>query len=353
MRINTASGSEATTLSIRATDETFEPAIALLGEMLHTPAFDEDEVRRAREETLEAIASIEDDSFGLTQQSFADALYGAEHPYGRPVMGTKASVAPLGRASVARFHERVYRPENMVIAVVGAIDPARAEQLVEKHLLGQTGTGTPRRFQVPPAPEARPRTILLDKKREQATLNLGLPLVAVGDKDYLPIQLAVRHIGNALFFKYVYEEGVAYRMWVYLRQGTGVRPLVLETGIAPKNFVRVKEGLVAAVTSLVEHGLTSEDVARARKDYVNRILLARETNEDRARSLSSNELQGIGFDFEDRLPGLLDGLTAETVNDALKRRIDPAKLALVVVGDRAALEKEGATFPAPVPREPD
>jgi zinc protease len=356
VRINTASGSEATTLSIRATDETFEPAIALLGEMLHTPAFDEDEVRRAREETLEAIASIEDDSFGLTQQSFADTLYGADHPYGRPVLGRKASVSPLSRANLVRFHERVYHPENMVVAVVGAIDPARAEQLIEKHLLGQTsgtGTGTPRRFQVPPPPDARARTILLDRKREQATLDLGLPLVAVGDKDYLPIQLALRHIGNALFFKYVYEEGVAYRMWVYLRQGTGVRPLVLETGIAPKNFVRVKDGLVAAVTSLVEHGLTSEDVAKARKDYVNRILLARETNEDRARSLSSNELQGIGFDFEDRLPGLLEGLTAETVNDALKRRIDPAKLSLVIVGDRAALEKEGASFPAPVPREPD
>jgi len=353
VRIGTASGSEATTLSIRATDETFEEAIALLGEMIRTPTFPEDEVRRAKEETLEAIASIEDDSFGLTQQAFADALYGSQHPYGRPVIGTKETVSALSRAQLQAFHDRNYRPENMVVAVVGAIDRSRAEALIEKHILGETVPGVPRRFSVPPAPAARAQTILLDRKREQATLDLGLPVVAVADKDYLPVQLAVRHLGNELFFKYVYEEGVSYRMWAYLARGTGTRPLVLETGIAPRNFVRVEEGLVAAVTSLAANGLTSEDVTKARRDYVNRLLLARETNEDRARSLSTNELQGVGFDFEDRLPELLEGLTAESVNAALKRRIDPTKLALVVVGDRAALEKEGARFPVAPSREPD
>jgi predicted Zn-dependent peptidase len=74
VRIGTSSGSESTSLSIRATDETFEEAIKLAGEMLYEPAFADDEVKRAREETLEAIASVEDDSFGLTQQRFAEAL---------------------------------------------------------------------------------------------------------------------------------------------------------------------------------------------------------------------------------------------------------------------------------------
>ncbi|MEZ0229331.1 MAG: M16 family metallopeptidase, partial [Planctomycetota bacterium] len=255
VRIGTSSGVESTTLSIRATDETFEQAIALLGEMLHEPAFAEDEVRRAREETLEAIAAVEDDSFSLTQQKFAEALYGAEHPYGRPVLGTKATVAALGVEHVRRFHEKVYRPESMVVAVVGAIERARAEQLVEKHLLRPSAPAAPRRYAVPPTAPARAQTILHDRKREQATLDLGAPVVSVNEPDYLPLQVALRHLGNALFFKYVYEEGVAYRMWTYLRPGTGTRPVVLETGIAVKNFARVRDGLVAAVSSLAANGL--------------------------------------------------------------------------------------------------
>lgn len=357
VRIGTASGGESTTLSIRATDETFEPAIALLGEMLHEPAFADDEVRRAREETLEAIASVEDDSFGLTQQRFAEALYGSEHPYGRPVLGTKATVAALGREHLLRFHEKHYRAENMVVAVVGALERARVEQLVEKHLLRQATPGTPRRFVVPAAAPARAQTLLVDRKREQATLNLGLPLVSVTDPDYLALQVAFRHLGNALFFKYVYEEGVAYRMWTYMRSGTGARPLVLETGIANKNFVRVRDGLVAAVTSLVANGLSQDDLGKAKKDFTNRLLLARETNEDRARSLSGYELQGVSFDWEDRLEERLEKVTVDSVKKALAR-IETDKLALVVVGDRAALEKEGAVFATaeakePAKREPD
>jgi zinc protease len=244
----------------------------------------------------------------------------------------------------------------MVVAVVGSIDRARALALVEKHLLRSPGDPAkptaPRRYSVPAAPVARAQTVLVDKKREQATLNLGAPLVSVTDPDYLPLQVALRHLGNVLFFKYVYEEGVAYRMWTYLRAGIGVRPVVLETGIAAQNCVRVRDGLVGAVRSLVETGLSADDLGKARKDYVNRLLLAREKGEDRARSLSSYELQGVGFDYEDRLPGKLEAVTPESVARALKR-VDPSKLALVVVGDRAALEKEGATFPPPEKKEPD
>jgi zinc protease len=353
VRISTASGSESTTLSIRATDETFEPAIALLGEMIHEPAFAEDEVKSAREETLEAIASIEDDSFALTQQAFADALYGPQHPYGRPLLGTKESVSTLGREAVVRFHARTFRPESMVIAVAGAIDRGRAMALIEKHLIGDAAPAAPKRYVVPAAPPARARTILLDRKREQATLDLGLPVVSIGENDYLPLQVALRHLGTELFFMYVYEQGKAYRMWTYLRPGTGTRPLVLETGVAAPSFPGVKEGLLAAVRSLVENGLTQDDLAKAKKDFLNGILLARETSEDRARSLSAFELQGVGYDWEDRLPRLLDAVTVESVKDALRRRIDPSKLTLVVVGDRAALEAQGASFPQPDRPEPD
>jgi zinc protease len=358
VRFGTSSDREATSLSIRATDETFEAALALLGEALREPVFTDSEVKSAREETLESIASVEDDSFSLTAQTYADALYGAAHPYGRPVAGTKASVTALGPAQLRAFHERVYRPERFVIAVVGAIDRSRAEALVERHLIGARAAASPVapvKLAAPETPPARPGTVFLDRKREQVTLDLGLVTVATGDPDYLPLQVASRHLGNELFFRYVYEQGVAYRMWTFLRSGLGARPLTLETGVQPKVFAGVRDGLVAAVTSLVRSGMTPDEVGRAKRDLENRLLLARETNEDRARSLAGYEILGVGFDWEDRLHARLEAVTAETVSAALARRVDPARLTLVVVGDRAALEAVGVKLESPPParREPD
>jgi zinc protease len=207
-----------------------------------------------------------------------------------------------------------------------------------------------------PAPPARPGTIVLDRKREQATLDLGLVTVAATDPDWLPLQIAARHLGNELFFRYVYEQGVSYRMWTFLRSGRGPRPLVLETGVTPKNFPAVHAGLVAAVTSLVQNGLTPDEVAKAKRDLENRYLLARETYEDRARSLAGYELLGLGHDWEDRLPERLAAIGPAEVKQALARRVDPGKLTLVVVGDKAALDAAGAklgTSPAAPAREPD
>ena len=63
-------------------------------------------------------------------------------------------------------------------------------------------------------------------------------------------------------------------------------------------------------------------------------------------------LGALGLGGFDRLPLRLEAVSMDDVTRALKR-IDPAKLALVVVGDRSALEREGASFPVPEKKEPD
>jgi zinc protease len=351
VRLGTSSDRESTTLSLRATEETFEPALALLGETIREPAFAPEEVKASREEQLEAIRSVEDDSYSLTNERYALALYGPAHPYGRPLLGTKSTVERFERADLARFHERVYRPENFVVAVVGAISRSRALALLEKHVLSaMRAPGEPASLEAPPLPEPHPGVVVLDRKREQATFDLGLVTVAAADPDSIPLQVAARHLGNELFFRYVYEQGIAYRMWTRLGPGLGARPLTLEMGVTPANFEKARRGLEESVRALVEKPLGDDDVARAKQDLLNRFALARETGADRARSLASWEALGVGFDWEDKLPERLKAITAADVNAALKRRVDPARFTLVIVGDRAALEAAGARFPSEIER---
>jgi len=102
----------------------------LLEHLLH-PALPESELLRERALMLQ-------DEYALYQadpiRTARDALYAqvyGEHPYALPPFGVPKSLSALSRAQLLDFHRRYYRPDRMVIVVVGAVSPERVQQVVQ------------------------------------------------------------------------------------------------------------------------------------------------------------------------------------------------------------------------------
>ncbi len=156
----------------------------------------------------------------------------------------------------------------------------------------------------------------------------------------MPLQLAVRYLGTTLFFKYVYEEGMAYRMWTYLRGGRTAQPFTFEMGVSAPNYKRAREGLETALKAFQKEGLTERELGLAKAEYVQRFLLGQQTNLGQAATLTAFVVLGLGHDFGDRLPDLVLKATRDEVMAAAQTHLDPRKLRIAVVGD---LAKAGAS----------
>ncbi|PYM81584.1 MAG: insulinase family protein, partial [Candidatus Rokuibacteriota bacterium] len=102
----------------------------LLAEVLLTPTFPPEEVKRKAAQIQAAIKRSEEDPGTVANRALARLVF-PNHPYGRPVEGTIESVGKLTRDDVARFHGANVRPDTTIITVVGAItvDDARREVL--------------------------------------------------------------------------------------------------------------------------------------------------------------------------------------------------------------------------------
>jgi len=61
-----------------------------------------------------------------------------QHPYGLPLLGNPDTLARLSVDAVCQFHQAHYRPERMVVVVVGAVEPDAVRQVVEKVLTNNT-----------------------------------------------------------------------------------------------------------------------------------------------------------------------------------------------------------------------
>ena len=77
----------------------------------------------------------------VANQVFQRVVYGEDHPYGRPLMGTQESVTGIKRDELAAFHDRYYVPNGATLIAVGDI--------TEKDLMP--------RLEAPSAPGSRQR----------------------------------------------------------------------------------------------------------------------------------------------------------------------------------------------------
>src|SRR2546429_6043279 len=114
----------------------------LLAEVLLTPTFPDDELKRKAAQIQAAIKRSEEDPGTVAGRALAKLVF-PSHPYGVPVEGTVESVGKLTRDDVVRFQRGHARPDTTVVAVVGAItvDHARRQVLAR-----------PRGREDPPAP---------------------------------------------------------------------------------------------------------------------------------------------------------------------------------------------------------
>ncbi|HVY61648.1 MAG TPA: pitrilysin family protein [Planctomycetota bacterium] len=374
VHFSTSLGLDALTATLEAPAERFEAALDLAAGALLAPAFAPDELEKARAEQVAAIEAVEDDSFGLVGREFYRLLYG-DGPYGRPTEGMIEGVRAASRADVESWHAAATRPARLVIAVVGSIDPEAAIAAVERRfcagsrasppgaatcdttgssrtLLTDTGCPAPATPTAAPAPGAAfagnangptaggrakaHRELLLDRAREQVCFRMGHVGVAPSDPDWVPLAIAVRHLASQVFFRYVYENGMAYRAWTYLRGGARAHPFTFEMGVSAPNFRKAREGLTEALRDLVAKGLGPEEVARAKAELVSRHLLAQQTDAEQAGLLAYYEGIGLGWGRLDEMPARIEAATVEDVNRALRAHLRPGDLSIAVVGDLKA-----------------
>ena len=75
----------------------------------------------------------EDAPQDLVHDLIAEAVFG-DHPLGRPVIGTAEVISSIPRDAIARYHDSMYVPANIVVAAAGNIEHDRVVELVERAL---------------------------------------------------------------------------------------------------------------------------------------------------------------------------------------------------------------------------
>ena len=87
-----------------------------------------EEVELEREVILEEVRMVEDDPWDALGRAVAERVFG-EHPYARPVLGTKESLRSLDAEALRSFHSRHYHPGRAVLVCAGGLPSDAMERI--------------------------------------------------------------------------------------------------------------------------------------------------------------------------------------------------------------------------------
>lgn len=307
--MNAFTSKEYTCFWARVIDTDLPMAIDVVSDLITSSVVTAQDVDAERKVVLEEIAMRDDDPSDLVHDLFSDTYYG-DTAIGRPILGTVTSISEMSRATVFNYYKKKYLPQDLVVAVSGNIKHKRVVAMVEEALSRDNflqQSATPAIRPSTPIKNSKQQAVgLLHKKSEQAHMFYGLEGVARADQRRFAMGVLSAALGGGMssrLFQEIREKrGLAYSVYSYAQQFAGSGTLGFYAGCNPAKALEVVAIMRDVLADVVAHGLTHEEIERAKGAVRGSLVLSQEDTGSRMSRIGKNEIvYGQVMDFDDIL----------------------------------------------------
>lgn len=324
---------EHTAFQARVLDRHLPEALDVLADMALTPALREPDLELEREVVLEEIATVEDTPDDLVFDLHAERFWPG-HPYGRPILGTQASVAAMTVDGLRDLHSARYRGANLVVAAAGNVEHDRLLAEVERRLGGlDRGEDSPV-VEAPGVVEAGRRDIQRDTA--QTHLVFAAPAVPHDDPRRYATMLLSQAFGGGMssrLFQRVREElGLAYTVFSFNSHYRAAGVLGVYVGTRPASAEQAADTVWQELALLAGEGLGADEFEQVREQVKGQLMLSLESTGARLGRLAGHALRQEPTPSLDETLARFEALSRDEVNAVAAEFCDPSRQFLLTLG---------------------
>ena len=320
-------------------------ALPVMVDAIMRPTFPEAELDRLRKERLASLIEVEDDPEQLIRFAFSRLLYGTKHLYGTSMLGTAPALHGVTTADLRNYHARHYRPLSLsVLVVAGDVAADAVMPLLTKAFGTGLPGGNPARLASPPPAQLDARHVYLIDKPEaaQSQIRMGWIGVPRSTPDFFAIRVLNTILGGAFTSRlnnnlrevhgYAYGASSSFDM---RRDNPG--PFFAGAGVqTDKTAEALKEFFIELAR--IHEPVPPEEIEKAKNYLALQLPRNFETTRDVAGSLAQLHVYNLPPDYYATYADRVRAVTAADVKRAADQYIQPGKFAVVIVGDRKAIE---------------
>jgi zinc protease len=334
--LSSSSGRDYATLSLKVLKKDLDKGWDLFMDVLTQATFPEEEIKREVEKTLAAIQSAEDQPDVVAEKEFQKTLF-LNSPYGHPVEGTKESIPRITREAIVRFYHTYYHPNYAILTIVGDITADEVKTKLVPSLAKWPVAEIPKvPFKTSFAKE--PKTVKIDRGITQANIIFGHAGVSRDNPDYYTLTVMNYILGGGGFSSRLTEEirnkrGLAYSVGSFF--DTGKYPGSFQIVLQTKNS-SAREAIALSLEGIdrIRKEMVSEKELEGAKKYLIGSFPMRLNTQGKLTSfLTQVEYYGLGLDYPEKYPSLIQAITREEVLRVAKKYLHPKNLILIVVAN--------------------
>ena len=336
--IGSDSGQESASVSLRSLSQrrSLNQAVSLLNQALTEPRFDPQAFLRHQTQAITALQQMETTPAFNASRAFTRLAYPA-HPYGRSAQVSVEGLKNVTLDDIRAFHRQRYGKDNAIVAIVGNVSRRQANALVQAALKGLPAQAAADR-DVPAVEAQAARQHRQPFAGEQAHIILGMPLIKRHDPDYYALVAGNYVLGSGGFDSRLMKvlrdrHGYTYGVHSSLEPASEAGPLSITFSTQKTNTQAALAATQTVIEQFIAEGPTEEELKQAKANIIGSFPLRFDSNAKLLNYLSLMGVYDLPSSYLEDYPKAVEQLTAAQIKAAWQRRVKPADLHTVVVGD--------------------
>ncbi|MFB3906003.1 MAG: M16 family metallopeptidase [Acidobacteriota bacterium] len=319
-----------------------DQALPLVADVALRPTFPSEELERKRLLLLTRLLQARDEPSAVATVLFNRTLYGDNHPYGVSSYLDEGTIRSFTVEDIRRFHSTVFFPNNATLIVVGDVRPETLSPKLESAFGGWKPGPAPATTAAQAKQVPERAVFLVDKSgAPQSELRVGLIGAPRLTDDYFTLVTLNSILGGSFSSRlnsnlrekhgYTYGAGSSFgfRLW----PGPFMVRTAVQTEVTDKAVAEIMKELEA-----IRQPIPADELDRG-KNYVALHFPARfQSVEEIADQLQELVVYGLPDSYFNDYVGKILTVSQSDVQKAAQKYLQPGRVAIVVVGDRARIE---------------
>jgi predicted Zn-dependent peptidase len=332
----------AVNIAARALSKDLPLIMIAISEMLREPAFPADELEKLKQQIIAGIQEQQSNTGYRARERFTQVIFDEASPfYMHPGEKLIESIRSVTVEDVERFYSNYYGGRSLILSLAGDIETEEVKQQFSESFGAFTG---PESVDInvtdPEMQSSVRREIVLVKDKANVDILLGsASSLRRSSEDYYAAVLANSALGEStlssrLGLQVRDREGLTYGINSRFRAPSlAAGPWYVGVSVNPNNIEKAINSALAVLRDYVQNGIRAEELADEKSSAIGSFKVGLATNAGLAGAMWNAEFYDLGPDYIDRYPMIIQAVTIEEVNAAIRKYFRPDKLTVVIAGD--------------------
>jgi zinc protease len=323
-----------------------EALIKLVADMALHPKFPESELIRVKSNLLRQVAIAKTRPSYIAAQEFLKTMYG-DNGYGRALPDERV-LNSLTRDDVKAFYAKRFVASNARLYITGVFDDGVRKTL--ETVFASWQKGEPFSNPVIQAKTQRTLAVVDRPKAPQSTIYMGLPVATPASQDYIPLQVADSILGGSFMSRITdnirEQKGYTYSPRSAIETNAQNAIWAEHADVTTKFTGASLTEIFSEIDKLRKQAPPEKELKGIQNGMAGLFILRNSSRQGIINMFKLVDIHHLPADYLDTYVSKMYSVTPPDVQGMMEKYIDPAKMTIVVVGDKSEIESQLAPFKA-------